>query len=60
VTVNGEERHFDSFTAMRDSREFRMMQSVLRLMGARKEMKVIDTYLNMKIAEERTASAASS
>jgi hypothetical protein len=54
VTVNGEERFFESFAAMRDSKEFRMMQSVLRLMGARKEMKIIDTYLDMKISEERT------
>lgn len=53
VTVNGEDRYFDSFAAMQASREFRMMRSVLRLMGARKEMKVIDTYLDMKISEER-------
>jgi hypothetical protein len=54
VTVNGREKIFDSFAAMRDSREFRMMQSVMRLMGAKDEMKLIDTYMQMKIAEENT------
>lgn len=53
VTVNGEERYFESFTAMRRSREYRMMKSVLRLMGARDELRVIDKFMDMKIAEER-------
>ena len=52
VTVNGEEKTFDSFAAMRNSSEFRMMKSVMRLMGAKEEMKLIDTYLNLRIAEE--------
>ena len=52
VTVNGKERLFRSFAEMQRSSEFRMMESVLRMMGARNEMKVIHTYLQMKIAEE--------
>jgi hypothetical protein len=55
VTVNGKERFFGSFAEMQQSSEYRMMESVLRMMGARKEMKVIHTYLQMKIAEENTA-----
>jgi hypothetical protein len=55
VTVNGKERFFASFAEMQKSREFRMMESVLRMMGARNEMKVIHTYLQMKIAEENAA-----
>jgi hypothetical protein len=52
VTVNGKEKIFDSFAAMCDSKEFRMMQSVLRMMGAKNEMKLMNNYLQMKIAEE--------
>ena len=54
VTVNGKEKIFDSFAAMRDSKEFRMMESVMRIMGAKKQMNLINTYMQMKIAEENT------
>lgn len=54
VTVNGTEKTFDSFSAMRASPEFRMMESVLRMMGGKKEMALINTYMHMKIAEENT------
>ena len=53
VTVNGEERRFASFAEMKDSSEFKMAQSVMRLMGAAKELKILTTYLDMKIAEEQ-------
>ncbi len=52
VTVNGEERRFDSFAEMKNSREFRMTQSLMRLMGASRELKVIDAYLDRRIREE--------
>ena len=39
---------------MRASPEFRMMESVLRMMGGKKEMALINTYMHMKIAEENT------
>lgn len=55
VTVNGKEKIFESFAAMQDSREFRMMESVLRMMGAKKEMQLINSYMQMKIAEENAA-----
>lgn len=53
VTVNGKDRHFASFAEMKNSREFRMAQSVMRLMGAGKELKMLTTYLDMRIAEEQ-------
>ncbi len=53
VTVNGQERRFASFAEMKKSKEFRMAQSIMRLMGAGKELKVLTTYLDMKIAEEQ-------
>ena len=53
VTVNGQERRFASFAEMKKSKEFRMAQSIMRLIGAGKELKVLTTYLDMKIAEEQ-------
>jgi hypothetical protein len=55
VTVNGKDRHFDSFAALKKSREFRMMQSIMRLMGARDQLRVINSFMDSKIAEERCA-----
>ncbi len=52
VTVNGEERRFASFAEMKRSREFRLAQSVLRLVGAGRELKVLDAYLDRRIEEE--------
>ncbi len=52
VTVNGEERSFDSFTEMRQSKEVRMAQSLMRLIGAAEELKAMNAYFDLKIAEE--------
>lgn len=52
VTVNGQERKFASFAEMKDSSEFRMAQSVMRMVGAGRELKLLSTYLDMKVAEE--------
>jgi hypothetical protein len=52
VTVNGQEKEFESFAAMRDSSEFRMAETLMRLIGAGEELKAIRTYLEMKIEEE--------
>lgn len=52
VTVNGQERKFSSFAEMKASREFRMAQSMMRMLGAGKELKLLAAYLDMKVAEE--------
>ncbi len=52
VTVNGQERKFGSFSEMKRSSEFRMAQSVMRLLGASSELKMLTAYLDMKVAEE--------
>lgn len=53
VTVNGEVRTFDSFAALKRSKEFRMAQALLRLVGAAGELKALTAYMDMKIAEEQ-------
>ncbi len=53
VTVNGEERRFASFAELARSKELKMALGVMRLIGGKKEIKVIETYLAMKIAEEQ-------
>ena len=53
VTVNGEDRHFESFAEMKASKEFRMAQALMRMMGAGRELKMLSAYLDMKIAEEQ-------
>ena len=52
VTVNGKERSFDSFAEMRRSREVRMAQSLMRLIGAAEELKAMNAYFDLRIAEE--------
>ncbi len=53
VTVNGKQKRFESFAHMKKSKEFRLMQGVMRLMGAGKELRVIESFLDQKIAEEQ-------
>ncbi len=53
VTVNGKERRFASFAEMKQSKEMKMAISLIRLIGGKRELKVIETYLAMKIAEEQ-------
>jgi len=52
VRVNGTEKLFASFRELKRSSEFRMMQSVLRLMGATRELGIINRYIELRIAEE--------
>ena len=52
VKVNGQERRFASFAEMKRSREFRMAQSVMRLVGAGRELKILNAYLDRRIEEE--------
>ncbi len=53
VTVNGEDRHFASFAEMKASKEFRMAQAVMRMMGAGRELRMLSAYLDRKIEEEQ-------
>jgi hypothetical protein len=52
VTVNGQERRFTSFAEMKRSKEFRMAQSIMRLVGAGRELKIMNAYLDRRIQEE--------
>jgi len=52
VTVNGQERRFASFAEMKRSKEFRMAQSIMRLVGAGRELKIMNAYLDRRIQEE--------
>ncbi|MEM9402007.1 MAG: DUF6498-containing protein [Pseudomonadota bacterium] len=55
VTVNGKQKRYDSFAELKRSREFRLMKSVMRLMGAGDQLRVIDCYFDLKIAEEQAS-----
>jgi hypothetical protein len=56
VKVNGQEREFESFAAMKASNEFRIARALMRIIGASEELKAMSGYLEMKIEEEqRTA-----
>lgn len=52
VTVNGRELNFSSFSEMKSSNEFRLAQSIMRLLGTGSELKLLSAYLEMKVAEE--------
>jgi hypothetical protein len=55
LTVNGVEKKFASFTEMANSKEFRMAQAVLKMVGVQSHMKSFVTYMNIKVEEERQA-----
>jgi hypothetical protein len=58
VKVNGQERRFASFAEMKRSKEFRMAQSVMRLVGAGRELKIMNAYLDQRIQEESAGQGA--
>jgi len=54
VTVNGVDKYFDSFADLKRSKEFRLMRGVMRLMGVGDKLKIIERFIDQKIAEERS------
>ena len=55
VTVNGKDEEYASFAELKRSSHFRMAKAVMRFVGASEELKAMETYLEMKIAEEERA-----
>ena len=52
IEVNGKKLRFESFQEMKDSSHFRMLSSIMRLVGGSNEYRMIETFIDMKIAEE--------
>ena len=59
VSVNGQERRFASFAEMKRSKELRMAQSIMRLIGAGRELKLMDAYLDHRIRQENQQASLS-
>lgn len=59
VTVDGEEIVYGSFAELRDSRHYRFMGAMLRLMGAGKALRKMDAYMRYRIREEQADEASS-
>jgi hypothetical protein len=57
IEVNGEKLRFDSFQEMKDSKHFKMLSSIMRMFGRSKEYRLIETFIDMKIAEENGESS---
>lgn len=53
VAVNGVDRRFDSFAELKASKEFRMAQGLMRMIGASEDLKAVQAYMDMRIREER-------
>ena len=53
ITVNGKEKEFESFEALRNSKEFRMVLAVMRMVGGGRHMAALNRYFDARIAEER-------
>lgn len=53
VEVNGQAIYYDSYQELKDSKHFRLMAAIMRMMGIGKEYQAIEKYLDMKIAEEK-------
>ena len=55
VTVNGKDEEYATFAELKSSGHFRLAQAVMRFVGAGEELRAMNTYLEMKIAEEERA-----
>lgn len=51
VTINGETIRYDSFADLKKSKHYRLMRTLGGLVGG-KQMKALDTYINMRIEQE--------
>jgi hypothetical protein len=56
IEVNGRKIRFASFHELRQSSHFKMLAGIMRLLGRSGEYRLIETFLDMKIAEENGAS----
>ncbi len=56
IEVNGNKLRFDSFQEMKGSKHFKMLSSIMRMFGRSKEYRFIETFIDMKIAEENDES----
>lgn len=52
IEINGKKVRYSSFQELKDSKHFRLMSSLMRLVGGAKDYRIIETFLDMKIAEE--------
>ncbi len=57
VKVNGREIKFASFKEMKASKEFQMALALMRLVGAGKDLHILQTYMDMRIARENGLSS---
>lgn len=53
VTVNGQDKVFESFEDMSRSKEWGFMMAILRFMGLTKQIKAMRTYMALRIQQER-------
>ena len=52
LEINGKKVRFNSFQEMKDSKQLRMMSSLMRFGGASKHYRLFEKFLELKIAEE--------
>ena len=55
LSMNGREMKFASFSELRESSQFRMLQAIMRLVGGQREFQAMSAYMDQRIAEERSA-----
>ena len=52
IEINGKKVRFNSYRELKDSGQFKMLSSLMRLVGGAKNYQLIETFIDMKIAEE--------
>jgi hypothetical protein len=52
VEINGSKVRYNSFQELRDSKHFRLLSSLMRFAGGTKNYRLLEKFLEMKIAEE--------
>lgn len=52
IEINGKKVRFNSYRELKDSRQFKMLSSLMRLIGGSKNYQLIETFIDMKIGEE--------
>jgi hypothetical protein len=52
IEVNGKKIRFENFQSLKDSTQFRMLSGIMRMVGRSSEYRLIEQFIDMKIAEE--------
>lgn len=51
ITINGKEIHYQSFEEFRNSKHYRMMQAIIRMLGGGNKLRELEEYVEQRIQQ---------